>query len=520
MRKSEGIPVIDLFAGPGGLGEGFASLRDSRGRSCFRIALSVEKDAYAHRTLELRAFYRKFVPSAAPQEYYEHLQGKLSREALFAAYPEQAQAAVVEARLAELGAGSDQAIHKAIRQALGDAEPWVLVGGPPCQAYSVAGRARNKGVNGYHPDRDSRQTLYVEYLKVIAKFWPAVFIMENVKGLLSAKLDGERVFDRILGDLAEPGRALSNTGTASSRAPEHTYRVFSLSPHGKLSAWDPDDYIVKAELHGIPQSRHRIFLFGIRGDICHYGPSALAIKNAVHVRQVLRGLPRLRSGLSRIEDSGENWLSTLKDAKERRWMRSALRLGGKATYELLQQTLESLRAPRAHRGGEFVPFEVDVEYEREWFVDERLGGVCNHSTKAHMESDLHRYLYAACFAKAQGDFPRLRDLPADLMPRHSNAPEAARIGYGIFQDRFRVQVANAPASTVTSHIHKDGHYYIHPDPAQCRSLTVREAARLQTFPDNYFFCGPRTEQYKQVGNAVPPLLARDIAMISWQLLGS
>jgi DNA (cytosine-5)-methyltransferase 1 len=145
-------------------------------------------------------------------------------------------------------------------------------------------------------------------------------------------------------------------------------------------------------------------------------------------------------------------------------------------------------------------------------MDRQLGGVCNHTTRGHMETDLYRYMYAACFADLHGKSPSLQNFPTDLLPDHGNVDRALESGSN-FSDRFRVQVATRPSTTIVSHISKDGHYYIHPDPMQCRSLTVREAARLQTFPDNYFFCGPRTVQYIQVGNAVPPLLAKQIAEI-------
>ena len=136
--------------------------------------------------------------------------------------------------------------------------------------------------------------------------------------------------------------------------------------------------------------------------------------------------------------------------------------------------------------------------------------MCNHEARSHLVQDLRRYLFASIFTDKYGKFPRLHEYDTysnTLIPNHLSANS------GKFVDRFRVQLPNSPATTVTSHIAKDGHYFIHYDYKQCRSLTVREAARIQTFPDNYFFCGPRTSQYQQVGNAVPPYLAKKIAEI-------
>jgi len=174
------------------------------------------------------------------------------------------------------------------------------------------------------------------------------------------------------------------------------------------------------------------------------------------------------------------------------------------------KALRTLNVPPAKRGSEFVSCASSIDYRPDWYLDPQLAGVCNHSSRGHITKDLYRYFYAACFAMVEKTSPKLADFPADLLPDHKNVADAI-IDHNMFLDRFRVQPWGRPSTTVTSHISKDGHYYIHPDPKQVRSLTVREAARLQSFPDNYLFTGPRTAQYIQVGNAVPPLLARSIA---------
>jgi DNA (cytosine-5)-methyltransferase 1 len=151
---------------------------------------------------------------------------------------------------------------------------------------------------------------------------------------------------------------------------------------------------------------------------------------------------------------------------------------------------------------------------KKWLIKEKMDGyITNHQTRGHLEKDLDRYLFCSTWAQLatklnwSNPFPKSRDYPNILKPNHKN------FDTGKFADRFRCQVAQSPATTITSHISKDGHYYIHYDPLQCRSLTVREAARIQTFPDDYFFVGNRTQQYVQVGNAVPPYLANKISKI-------
>ncbi len=142
------IPVIDVFAGPGGLGEGFSAYRNSAGRQVFNIALSIEKDADAHNTLRLRSFYRQFLKGQHPEEYYDCLRGKFAIQDLYSKFPEQAAAAADEAWQAELGSSRfpGDTVDERIRAALDGERNWVLIGGPPCQAYSLVGNGEGRSV--------------------------------------------------------------------------------------------------------------------------------------------------------------------------------------------------------------------------------------------------------------------------------------------------------------------------------------------------------------------------------------
>lgn len=509
------VPIIDLFAGPGGLAEGFSQIGWREGNPFFHIGLSIEKERFAHRTLRLRSFLRQFRYDQIPSEYFAFLREGKSPEALLdlPEFSVEAQAAQSEAWNETLRNDDtfNAELDARIKSELKDKRDWVLIGGPPCQAYSLVGRARNRGIKGYSPEEDSRHFLYQEYLRIISVHKPAIFVMENVKGLLSAKVNGHAVFDQILRDLRKP-----------SDDPACRYRIYSLAKAPKSfdengdPIFEDKDFVLKAEKYGIPQARHRVILLGVREDLHKKGvkPSVLFEEESINLSKILR-LPRLRSGISRGKYDENDWLKAVKDFPVNDVSGEVIRLSDKRVMENIVKAIRKLRITPEGRGGNFVaksPTPITDVRLADWYEDLRIGGVFNHSARTHMVSDLHRYLYASCFTKAKGRSPKMAEFPEQLKPAHKNRDS------GHFNDRFRVQASGKPASTVTCHISKDGHYYIHPDPSQCRSLTVREAARIQTFPDNYYFCGNRTEQYIQVGNAVPPLLANKIANIVKELL--
>lgn len=510
MRNGE-ILLIDLFAGPGGLGEGVSSCVDKEGNNPFRIGISVEKEASAHKTLTTRALYRKLKDNPKSLAHYSaYVRGEITQEHLTELYSEQFKEARQETLEEPTALGEDnERIHKRIHELIAKHDgPVVVIGGPPCQAYSLAGRSRNAGIKGYKAEDDHRNFLYLEYLKVLSIAQPEVFVMENVRGILSAKVDGKVIFPQILDDLKCPARVTNMPDVPG-------YRIYSLvtpaedpnDPRYKNSA----DFLIRAEDYGVPQARHRVILLGVREDI-EVIPDILTPANQqVTVEQVLSDLPPLRSGFSKRKDITEKWEEVVIDNASR--LKRLLRniFDAEKVDQLDLMPMRGLKRSSTKCRPEAkcnIPSHL-----KDWYRHNQPGALLNHATRAHMESDLLRYAYSAAYTCLNdGIAPKSRDFPIGLAPAHENW------NTGAHADRFRTQAANKCSTTVTSHISKDGHYFIHYDPRQCRSLTVREAARLQTFPDNYFFEGNRTEQYVQVGNAVPPYLARQIGKIVLNLL--
>lgn len=510
MKKRDKILVIDLFAGPGGLGEGISATTDTDGGHPFEIGVSVEKEPSAHKTLTTRAFFRKInhLPSGL-DTYKQYVQGKITRAALFEKYPIQAKLAIEETLEGPKALGEDnELIHGKIHEITKNHNgPKVVIGGPPCQAYSLAGRSRNAGVKSYKAEKDHRNFLYLEYLKVLSIAQPDVFVMENVRGILSAKINGKIMFPQILKDLRKPGRV-----TKIKDVPG--YKIYSLVTEAKNPSnpqyKDSSSFLIKSENYGIPQARHRVILLGVREDLNCIPQTLNKVEPQVTVEEVLADLPPLRSGFSRQEDIQSDWERQIEGNSKILTKLLKKKFGKKAVSSCQLSPIRGLERKSSKRTK--IKHKIP-NHLKAWYLSSSPEAILNHETRGHMTSDLLRYGYSAAFTRLnEGISPKSRDFPVELAPEHENWNS------GSHADRFRTQAADKPASTVTSHISKDGHYFIHYDPKQCRSLTVREAARLQTFPDNYLFEGNRTQQYVQVGNAVPPYLAKQIGNVLIQLL--
>ena len=395
---SSKLRYLDLFAGAGGLSEGFI-------RSGYEPVAHVEMDRAACFTLRTRTAFHWLKDQNAEEQYCDYLQGRITRAKLYDLVPEKLIQSVIHAEIAK---DTLESIFQQIDCLLENKRLDLIIGGPPCQTYSLVGRSRSaNGMKG-----DSRNYLYTYYAEFLKEYKPACFLFENVPGLLTARDEnGKRYLDNM--------RALFR---------EYGYETEPMT----LSA---DDY-------GVPQRRKRVFLVGRQSSTASFDfPEPEKSKPRGIVEDLLSDLPFLKAG------QGETGI------------------------------------------GDDFPVTL-------------------HQARPHTEQDLEIYRIAVNRWNDGEARLNYNDLPEHLKTHHNRSS---------FLDRFKVVAGNLPFShAVVAHIAKDGHYYIHPDIEQNRSLTPREAARLQTFPDDYYFesnfeVPRRGPAFRQIGNAVPVLLAQKIA---------
>lgn len=412
MRRK--LTAIDLFSGAGGLSEGFL-------RAGFELIAHVESDEAACNTLKTRTAYHWLKKQGQEDTYNDYLHGKIARSELYSQIPENLIASVINQ---EIGQPTLKGIFKQIDDLLGNSRLDLVIGGPPCQAYSLVGRSRDKN----RMKGDTRNYLYLHYAEFLKRYKPQYFVFENVLGLLSAKSpEGVRYIDDMRAAFSDAGY-------------ETEYDVLS------------------AEEYGVPQCRKRVILIGKKGTKTGFYPEFEIWNPNISVKDVFSDLPEIQAG---------------------------------------QGTIKPCRIKKPK--GNYL-FEAGIRNNGE--------PVTWHIARPHSEQDLEIYRIALEKWTEKQERLNYNDLPSKLKT-HNNRQS--------FTDRFKVVAGDLPAShTVVAHISKDGHYYIHPDKKQNRSLTPREAARLQTFPDDFFFESAsekpgRTAAFKQIGNAVPVLLAQKIA---------
>lgn len=414
--KNKKIRFIDLFAGAGGLSEGFV-------RQGFEAVAHVEMDKAACNTLRTRTAYHYLKATGRFDKYIDYLKGNITRSELYSFLPDNLRRSVINSAI---GNENNQMIFERIDEVNAGKKIDLIIGGPPCQAYSLIGRAADKN----KMKDDERNYLYVQYGEYIKKYQPKYFVFENVTGLYSAKdKDGNRYLDKLIELFRELGYETEYT---------------------TLNAAD----------FGILQQRKRVILIGKKGKKKGFYPEFLKQPKMVSVNEIFNGLPKLKAGEGSM---GITYYSTCKTSN----------------YLIEKKIINGL-----------------------YFTT-------HHIARPQNEQDKEIYRCAINKWHEKGERLNYNDLENRLQT-HKNRHS--------FIDRFKVVAPNLMASqTIVAHIAKDGHYYIHPDIEQNRSLSVREAARLQSFPDDFYFEGEyenpsRTAAFKQIGNAVPVILAEEIAV--------
>jgi DNA (cytosine-5)-methyltransferase 1 len=396
---------IDLFAGAGGLSEGFI-------QAGYKPIAHVEFDMSACFTLKTRLAYHFLKEIKNLEPYNDYLNGHISRSDLYSLIPEKLLSSVINRNI-----GADNKnIFNEIDKLSAKNEIDLIIGGPPCQAYSVIGRAALK-----HKKDDKRTILYIQYGRFLKRYRPKVFIFENVPGLLSAA----------------DGKYYKNLQKYYKRL---GYRVEAKL----LNSYD----------YGVVQNRERVIIIGWQKELDFSYPKIRKIKNRFYRDEIFSDLPAIKPG-------------------------------------------ESKRVQKYSSGTN--------PYLSNHFIRNGVDFVTQHITRPHNRKDLAIYQLAINLMKS-GERLKNNQIPVEIRTQKNITD---------FLDRFKV-VDDVP-HTMIAHIAKDGHHFIHPDIRQLRSISVREAARIQSFPDDYYFestkeSQPRTAAFKQIGNAVPPLLAYQIAI--------
>lgn len=388
--------IIDLFAGAGGLSEGFR-------RNHFDIIAHVEMDKDAAYTLKTREAYY-YCKKKKLNYYNQYLNKEITRDELYAKIPEKVLNKVINK---EINKDTIEKIFNEIDEKIGQGNISGIIGGPPCQAYSIAGRSRKKDM-----DNDPRNYLYKYYLKFIEKYNPKFYVFENVQGIFSAK--NGTVFKDIEKGMNKLGYTFE-------------YKLLNSNDFGVI------------------QDRKRVIIIGYKKELSLHYPDFKKAKFNYNIKDLFEDLPFLNDG-----QTNNNYISKSNNCLKKLKIR-----------------------------------------------DDNWNTLTYNEARRVNEND--KKIYKICIKNKNIKY---KDLPENLI-KHNNKES--------FADRFKVVDYYKPCQTMVAHIAKDGHHYIHPDINQCRSLTVREAARIQSFPDDYYFESSRTSAYKQIGNAVPVLMADIIA---------
>ena len=406
--------VLDMFSGGGGLTEGFI-------RHSFDFLAHIEMDKNAADTLETRLLFHELKKIGKESIYEGYYRGDISRESFIQAAKEEGidLPPVVNEELSDkTNPGIITTLKKNLEKKYHRSDVDVIIGGPPCQSFSLAGRGKNKA-KAHH---DPRNFLYLHYLRFLKEFQPKLFVFENVPGLKSAK--NGTIFNHVISQCTKMGYHL-----------------------------DAEAHILNASDFGVLQDRERIIFIGWKNENNHFQyPDFPVVPLEGKVWDLLKDLPDLQAG-------------------------------------------EGTDGFQKYKKGHSSKYIIDKQIRNSY------GGIRHHAARAHNERDREIYRIAIRNWKESGHRLNYNELPEDLKT-HKNRHS--------FVDRYKVVNRKSVSHAILAHLAKDGHYFIHPNPDLARSLTVREAARIQSFPDDYLFEGPRSAKYVQIGNAVPPLMAEGI----------